>query len=161
MARPDPNLGLTPSILDRLTDPESAGTAWRPGYGVDEIIEAVHRDLEELLNTRQSNVGFPAEFTEVHRSIMGYGLPDLTSLNAITAGQRQQIGRLIEESVSLFEPRLKGVRAVLVDSKDKQERNLRFRIEARLCLDPAPDLVFDTILEMSTGRYSVSAAKRE
>ena len=160
MPRPDPNLGITPSILDRLTDPESGGTAWRRGYGVEEMIACVHRDLEELLNTR-SDTGLPAQFSEVRRSLVGYGLPDLTSLNAITPEQRRQIGQVIEECVAIFEPRLKDIKAVLLDPDGKQERNLRFRIEARLRLDPAPEVAFDTILEVSTGRYSVSPAKPE
>jgi type VI secretion system protein ImpF len=155
MARPDSEMGLTPSMLDRLIDPESGGTAWRRGYGVEEMIQSVLRDLENLLNTRQTDVGLAAELPDVHSSILGYGLPDLTSLNAITPQQRGQIGRVIEECVGLFEPRLKDVRAILLDPTGKQERNLHFRIEARLCLDPAPDVVFETILEMSTGRYSV------
>src|SRR5262245_50855738 len=46
--------GVTPSILDRLIDPESAGTEWRHGYGIDQLLEVVRRDLEDLLNTRQS-----------------------------------------------------------------------------------------------------------
>jgi hypothetical protein len=36
----DPNLGLMPSILDRLIDPESQGTVWRQGYGIDQMVEA-------------------------------------------------------------------------------------------------------------------------
>ena len=158
MARPDPEMGLTPSILDRLIDPESGGTAWRRGYGVEEMIQSVLRDLEDLLNTRQTDGGLAASLPDVHSSILGYGLPDLTSLNAITPEQRLQIGRVIEECVGLFEPRLKDVRAMLLDTAGKNERSLHFRIEARLCLDPAPEVVFETILEMSTGRYSVNKA---
>lgn len=144
-----------PSILDRLIDPDSAGTAWRRGYGVEQMIDAVQRDLEELLNTRQSHMGISENYREVRRSLIGYGLPDLTSLNAVTPQQREDIGRILEAVVLEFEPRLKDVRATLLDSGDPKERTVKFRIEARLCLDPAPEVAFDTVLELTTGHYSV------
>jgi type VI secretion system protein ImpF len=155
MSRTDSQQGLMPSVLDRLTDPGSGGTAWRRGYGIEQMTEAVRRDLEDLLNTRQSTSGLPRDFGEVHRSVIGYGLPDLTTLAAYTAEQRADIGRLIEEAISLFEPRLRGVRAVMLDNPDGNDRSVRYRIDARLCVDPAPEVAFDTVLELTTGHYSV------
>lgn len=157
MARVDPNQGLMPSILDRLLDPESGGTAWRRGYGVEQMIDVVSRDLEDLLNTRQSHAGLPADFVETHNSLIGYGLPDLTSLEAITPQQREEIGRVIEGIIARFEPRLRDVKATLVAGADSKERTVRFRVEARLRLDPAPDVAFDAVLELATGQYSVKA----
>lgn len=155
MARESAEDGLMPSILDRLIDSDSAGTAWRRGYGVDQMLDVVRRDLEDLLNTRQSHSGLPEEFREVHRSIVAYGLPDLVSLNAITPQEREEIGRRLEEVISLFEPRLRDVRATMVQSGDTKERHIRFRVEARLALDPAPDVAFDTVLELASGQYSI------
>jgi type VI secretion system protein ImpF len=151
----DPNLGLMPSILDRLIDPESQGTAWRQGYGIEQMVEAVQRDLEELLNTRQSHAGLPVEYVEVLNSIVGYGLPDLTSLNALTPQQREEIGRVLEAVVAKYEPRLRDIKATMLDPGDIKQRSVRFRIDARLCIDPAPDVSFETIMELTTGRYSV------
>jgi type VI secretion system protein ImpF len=156
MARIDPQQALMPTVLDRLIDHESGGTAWKRGYSVAQMVDAVQRDLEDLLNTRQSYADLPEAFNELRGSIMGYGLPDLTSLNAFTQQQREDIGRVLEASIARFEPRLKDVRASLLSPSDEKERTLKFRIEARLCLDPAPEVVFDTVLEMYTGRYSVS-----
>jgi type VI secretion system protein ImpF len=155
MARVDPNQALMPSILDRLIDPDSGGTTWRRGYGVEQMMDTVQRDLEELLNTRQSNPDLPGAFAEVHRSVASYGLPDLTSLNAVTAQQRDDIGRVLESVIARFEPRLKDVRAHLVSPGDGKERSVKFHIEARLSLDPAPEVAFDTVLELTTGHYSV------
>src|SRR5262249_27140855 len=80
--------GLQPSLLDRLIDPESAGTAILIGYDERKMRDAVRRDLEELLNTRQTHVGLSPGYVELNRSILAYGLPDLVSLEAITAKQR-------------------------------------------------------------------------
>jgi type VI secretion system protein ImpF len=150
--------GLMPSIIDRLTDPSSGGTAWRRGYGVEQMVSSVQRDLEDLLNTRQTHGGLPEEFKEVHNSIVAYGLPDLNSLNAITATQRQQIGRAIETIIARFEPRLKDIRATLVEGGDNKARTVKFRVDARMRVDPAPEVAFDTILELTTGHYSIKPA---
>src|SRR5437660_12020505 len=128
MSRTDPNLGILPSFLDRLIDPDSGGTSWRRGYGVEQMTDAVRRDLEDLLNTRQSHTGLPEAFKEVHQSLIAYGLPDLTSLNAFTAQQRSDIAGVIESAVAQFEPRLKDVRVQLLDPGDLKQRTLRFRI---------------------------------
>src|ERR1700719_4273019 len=107
MASINPQQPLLPSVLDRLIDPDSAGTAARRGYGVKQMTDAVRRDLTELLNTRQSDQGVPAEFDQLLRSIFGFGLPDLTSVNAITPKDREEIGQVLEAAISLYEPRLK------------------------------------------------------
>jgi type VI secretion system protein ImpF len=155
MPSSNPQLGFQPSLLDRLIDPQSSGTAWRHGYGAADMVEAVRRDLEDLLNTRQSSQDLPQEFIETQRSIIGYGLPDLTSLTALTPQQREEIGRLLEAVVAHFEPRLRDVRANLVDPGDKKHPTLRFRIDARLCVEPAPEVAFETILELTTGHSAV------
>lgn len=155
MSRLDPQQGLMPSILDRLIDPESGGTAWRRGYGVEQMVDAVRRDLEDLLNTRQTSLDVPEAFHEVRHSLIAFGLPDLTSLNAITQQQREEIGRVIETAVSLFEPRLKDVKATMIDPGDGKDHSVKFRVDAKLKVDPAPEVAFDTILELTSGQTQV------
>lgn len=159
MSRIPSQQALMPSILDRLIDPGSGGTAWRRGYGLQDMVDVVRRDLEDLLNTRQSHQGLPEAFVETQRSIIGYGLPDMTAINALTSQQREEIGRLLEAVVTRFEPRLRDVRATLVDPGESKQPTLRFRIDARLCVEPAPDVAFETILELTTGHSSVQQAE--
>jgi type VI secretion system protein ImpF len=158
-SNPDPQQGLMPSIIDRLIDADSGGTAWRRGYGLEQMVAAVQRDLEDLLNTRQSHASLAEESGEVQNSIATYGLPDLTALEAFTVQQREQIGRVIEAAIARFEPRLTDVRATLVDAGDGTARTVKFRVDARLCVDPAPEVAFDTILELTTGHYSIKPAE--
>lgn len=146
---------LLPSILDRLTDPDSGGTAAGQGYTLQQVIEAVRRDLEELLNTRQTSAGIPVIYEEVLDSIVAYGLPDMTMVNAATPGERASIGRIIEQMVSKYEPRLKDVRANLIESAQRPDRLVRFEIHARLDLDPSPEVGFQTVLELMTGQTSI------
>jgi type VI secretion system protein ImpF len=154
MARLNPLEALKPSIIDRLIDPES-----REGYDLRLMEAAVRRDVDDLLNTRQTHVGLPEAFVELHNSIAAYGLPDLTSLNALTGAQREQIGRSLEDIIARFEPRLRDVRATLVSPGDDIDRRIRFRVEARLCVDPAPDVPFDAVLDLATGHYTVNPSE--
>src|SRR5262245_53160709 len=151
----DPNLPIIPSLMDRLTDPESGGTRGWAGYTADRMIRAVRRDLEDLLNTRLSAVDLPPEYVELRQSIFAYGLPDLTSLRVTTTNEREDLARLLEVIIGLFEPRLKDIHATLMESQDEKQRHLRFRVDARVSMDPAPEVAFDTLLELTTGHYSV------
>jgi type VI secretion system protein ImpF len=154
---PEPFQGLLPSVIDRLIDPDSEGTVGRYGYTLQQMTLAVRRDLEDLLNTRMTSAGIPREFVEVHRSIVGYGLPDFASVNAATPEERGRIGSLIEAIVSRYEPRLRDVRVTVLDEDTPSERSVRFQIEARLAVDPAPEVEFETVLELLSGRASVES----
>ncbi len=158
MPPPQPKRGLQPSILDRLVDPESAGTTILTGYTVEKMYSAVLRDLEDLLNTVHTARGIPAEYSDVRDSIVGYGLPDLTSIETISADQRSVIARTIRKAIERFEPRLRAVKVALIKDEDSTRMALKFRIDARLAVDPAPDVAFDTILEVGTGKYLVTPA---
>src|SRR2546427_5979001 len=114
MPPPQPKRGLRPSILDRLTDPESAGTAILTGYTVEKMYAAVLRDLEDLLNTVHTAHTVAPEFADVRDSIVAFGLPDLASVESISADQRAAIGRTIRKAIERFEPRLRAVRVTLL-----------------------------------------------
>jgi len=148
-------LGLQPSILDRLIDPESAGTAILIGYDERKMLVAVRRDLEELLNTRQTHVGLPQAYEQIHNSIVAYGLPDLVTLEAITSKHRETIAERIQRIIEQFEPRLKDIKVTYVPGENKAERSIKFKIDARLCVNPSPDVAFDTVLELSSGQYAI------
>lgn len=154
-----PARGLQPSVLDRLCDPESAGTAMLSGYSVEQMVGAVLRDLNELLNTVQGVAAVPAEFPQTRDSIVCYGLPDLTSTPAVSNDQRQGIGRAIKRTIERFEPRLRAVKVTLLQPQEDLTRlAIRFRVDARLAVDPAPDVAFDTVLELGSGKYLVTPA---
>ena len=153
-----PKKGLQPSIVDRLLDPESAGNAIITGYTVEKMYLAVRRDLEDLLNTLNPNHDLPDRYPETRESVFTYGLPDLASIESISTEQRAQIGKLIKRAIAQFEPRLKAVKVTLLKLEDTSKMSVKFRIEARLTVDPAPDVAFDTILDVGTGKYEVQAS---
>ena len=159
MPAPQLQFGLTPSILDRLIDPESAGTAIMTGYSAQKMFDAVLRDLEDLLNTRRTEGVIPKEFDEVQTSIVGYGLPDISSVHATDSGSRQTIAKAIERVIRQYEPRLQAIHVELLNPEDDPIRqSVKFRVDAQLSVDPFPDIAFDTVLEMGTGQYKVAPA---
>jgi type VI secretion system protein ImpF len=144
------------SILDRLVD---RGRAEPRGWdaSVEELKRNLLRDLESLLNTRET--GSPAESPreELEKSIYNYGLPDFASMSADSSATPQRLLRSIEREIELFEPRLRDVRITRAANADKKDRRLKFVIEATLRLDPDPERVeFDTVLEMHSGRFTVT-----
>ena len=150
---------LMPSLLDRLIDPESLGTPASPWYGVEQLTSAVRRDLLALLNSRQTNQGLCEEYPNCERSLLAFGLPDLPSLEAYTATQREAIGRRIESVIRLFEPRLSNVRVTLSSPVDERERAVHYMVDATLHVDSAPDVAFEVILELATGQYDVETRR--
>ncbi|MGL4465286.1 MAG: type VI secretion system baseplate subunit TssE [Planctomycetia bacterium] len=148
--------GLLPSIIDRLIDSDSSGTTAAPGYTVEHVLDTVRRDLEELLNTRRTMDEAEESLPEVRRSLLAYGLPDLTTMPIATDRDRADLGRALKDILERFEPRLRDVRVtVKTIGTENFDRTLRFRIDARFRADPAPEVSFDTNLELSTGRYIV------
>lgn len=151
MARMKSEQGLKPSVLDRLIDPESSGTAWRPGYGLQQMLDVIRRDVEELLNTRQTADGPPG----LHRSIFAFGLPDLSAFDVVTADQQRALGQILEETIQSFEPRLRDVVVSISEFDEEKKQAIKFRVDARLAVEPYDDVIFQTVLELTTGHYSV------
>ena len=154
MAQLDLPTVLLPSLKDRLLDPDSMGTKGQSGYTLREIFDSVREDLEELLNPRRSRRVPEAQYAEVARSIVSYGLPDLSSIDTSTPGKQEAIGPVIERIITQHEPRLRNVRATLMRTRALDLR-VRFHIDAELCVDPAPKVAFETIVELTTGHASI------
>src|SRR5262245_38463442 len=130
----DPLLSLAGSLLDRLIDPESAGTRDRPGYTFDKLKLLIQRDLEDLLNTVRSHLPIPSDCQELEHSILTYGLPDLGSLDSITPKERELIGTLVGETISRHEPRLRKIQVELLDREETPARSIRYHISAECCV---------------------------
>ncbi len=158
MARTDNELQVTTSVLDRLLDYEPEITrepiASR-SKSLRQLKQSVRRDLEWLLNTRQTALELSPEMKETTNSVATYGLPDFTHLSIDNAGDQKMIKREIEETVRRFEGRLENV-VVSIEPVRSIERVMRFRIDARLKIDPTPEPVtFDTVLQLGSGHYEV------
>jgi type VI secretion system protein ImpF len=158
MPRTDNEVRVTQSVLDRLIDYEpevSREAVASRSKNLRQLKQSVRRDLEWLLNTRQLPGGIPAELRETRKSVLAFGLPDFTSLTIDSADDQRFVKHEIEEAVRNFEQRLEDV-TVSIEPIDSLQRILRFRIDARLKIDPAPEPVtFDTVLQLGSGQYQV------
>jgi type VI secretion system protein ImpF len=158
MARTDNEVRVTLSLLDRLIDYEPEVS--REGLvsrskNLRQLKQSVRRDLEWLLNTRQFPEDVPEELNETTNSLTMFGLPDFTNLSIDSADDQQYMKQEIEEAVRRFEQRLEGV-VVTVEPARPTDRVLRFRIDARLKIEPAPEpITFDTVLQLGSGEYEV------
>ena len=141
---------LNPSLLDRLLD-DNPGVEKEapitPQQSLRNLHQSVRRDLEALLNTRRRCDSYPMQLKELDKSLVNYGIPDFTGANLSTPESRSEFVRVIESVIRRYEPRFKSVRAMLLDNVEPLDRTLRFRIDAVVYAEPAPEnLVFDSAL---------------
>ncbi|SRR6266852_1546089 len=159
VARNGGELRLVPSLLERLVDHHPEVSREPTGelfYDIRQMKVTLAHDLEELLNTRREAFDeLPGEFVEVNKSLLVYGLPDFTSFNLLDPTDCSRIKRLIEVAITRFESRLERVR-VSMQEPNRNDRTLRFKIEAMLRIEPSREPVaFDTVLQLATQAYSV------
>ena len=107
---------LRHSLVDRCAG--GPGIARRRGdlrISVQELKQAVRRDIEWLLNSRRPLLEELEAFPEANQSLLAYGLPDFTQFASTSQSDCQRICRLIEEALRTFEPRLAS-RSIKVDT---------------------------------------------
>lgn len=166
MLRSNKALSIIPSLLDRLLD-DNPEADWEANpnesWDVQMLVESIRQDLEDLLNTR---LGFgdeiPGEFSEVKKSLVVYGLPDISSFSRKSQQDQRRLIQIIENAIKTFEPRLHQVQVSVKEKPgaDKFEKSLQFTIVGVLRVDPAPErVVFDTQLELTSGQYKVEGAR--
>jgi type VI secretion system protein ImpF len=150
---------LLPSVLDRLLDDEPAVSKESPRsrhQALRDLKQAVRRDLENLLNTRHSYLSWPPALKELNQSLLNYGLADVTGTGLGAAKDREDFCRVLQGVLRRYEPRFKTVTVKLLGNAAPLDRTLRFRIDALLRVDPAPEpIVFDSMLEPSSATFVV------
>jgi type VI secretion system protein ImpF len=150
------------SVLDRLINLHPRGSSELPlthAQSARLYRESVRRDIEWLLNTRRLVDLPPENLVEVNRSVYVYGLPDFTSWSVANPQDRKRLLRELHATIRLFEPRLSNPRLIPLEDSLEKTRTVRFRIEAMLIMDPAPErIAFDTVLQLANGEYEVRDA---
>jgi type VI secretion system protein ImpF len=127
-----------------------------PASGWDQVKaykDGLARDLTNLLNVQRNDDDIPEEFTETNRSVAAYGIRDYSRSPMDT----EQIRRLIERSVRIFEPRLRHITVQLIQTI---EHRIEFRILATLQLSTRSEpVVFDAILPEHSRRFQVTGGR--
>lgn len=158
MPSSDLNTRVSLSVFDRLIDLEPRELKEAPKSrtaSLTELKAAVRRDLEWLLNTRCFLEAPEKGLEESKSSVAFYGLPDVTGVAVKNYNEQVRLSQNIELAIRHFEPRFIDLTVTLEPISDT-DRALRFRIEARLDVDPAPEpIAFDTVLELGSGDFVV------
>jgi type VI secretion system protein ImpF len=94
--RTDNEIRVTPSVLDRLLDFEPKSQQEAPksrSRNLRELKQSVRRDLEWLLNTRCFPDDIDENLEEVFKSVVVYGLPDITGVSAKNHLEQKRLTR--------------------------------------------------------------------
>lgn len=157
-----PIKGYTPGLFDRLLSDHAPNSAAVLRLSVDEMKDAVARDLEALLNTRTVvREDLLKRFPECGRSIASYGLADFAGLSLSSTDDRAAICRALERAIVRHEPRLRNVQASL-EVREGAINRLGFNISALLVVSATQEPVnFDAVLQPSSQHYTISKGRRQ
>lgn len=116
-------------------------------------------DVVSLLNTTNLESGSPElldGLDHVKRSILNYGLPDLSN-RTIDENRLSEIGRELEETLTRYEPRLLPRTLQIVrDLTIKDQLKVRFVVRSDMRADPMPTSIeFITEVELDTGQFKI------
>ncbi|HWA63949.1 MAG TPA: type VI secretion system baseplate subunit TssE [Caulobacteraceae bacterium] len=156
-ARP---VNLLPSVLDRLIDDHPDSPHDPPKSRPQQLAslrDSVRRDLEALLNHHRRCLSPPPGLGELDLSVVEYGAPDFLSLFAGEESFREQFRRSLEDIIRRYEPRFVSVKVTIKHMGDSVDRTLKFRIDAMMYAEPAPEPVsFDSRLDPASQAFAVS-----
>lgn len=163
MAELTPQERLQPALLDRLTDDEperQVESREQRVLSMQRLRAALLRDLAWLLNTGHLETVEDLEaYPEVRRSVLNYGIPDLTGLS-IAGADSVAIEKAVRQAIASFEPRIspESLTVTVHTPKDGAGRNaMIFRIEGELWARPTPQALYlKTEVDLETGNVTVS-----
>ena len=145
-------------MLDRLLDFEPDLSREAPSSrskSLRELKISVRRDLEWLLNSRSFPEEIDERLEEVKKSVLVYGLPDITGISAKSHIEQKRLSDAFENAIRIFEPRFLNLKVTL-EPVNNIDRMLKFRIEAQLNVEPSPEpIAFDTVLQLGSGEFEV------
>ena len=144
--------GYTPGLFDRLLGDRGHGSR----LSLEQLKDAVARDLEDLLNTRMA---LPAEmldgWPECAASILTYGLIDIAGMCLSSTDDRTRICDSLRTTIERHEPRLRSVVA-RVEQQAGTVNRINFVITGVLhATGMSEPINFDAVLQPSTLHYSI------
>jgi type VI secretion system protein ImpF len=154
---------LQPSLLDRLTDDEpgkSDESREKRVISATRLRDCVSRDMSWLLNCVNMAVAEDlTDYPEVARSVLNFGIPDLTGV-ALSGIDADALQRQLREAILAYEPRLTGktLRVTVNANSTRMDRQaLTFNIESEMWAQPIPlNLYLKTEVDLETGKFKIS-----
>lgn len=154
---------LQPSLLDRLTDKDPTKTQESRNdrvLSIRELRAIVLRDLAWLFSCTNLAATVDLEdFPEVERSVLNYGLPDLSG-QSIASLKTGMLERMLDQAIRTFEPRIlpKTLKVKILPPDPERSGNaLTFEIDGDLWAQPLPQhLYLETKLDLEVGQAEIS-----
>ncbi len=151
------------SLLDRLLDdPQENGSGQVVTYSLEQLRDAVARDVEALLNSRAIlDADALKDYPYSQNSVLSYGIKDFVGRVASNSEDQRLITRSLARTIEIHEPRLQQVRVSFHDISLTHSRNtLAFSIYAMLIAYPSAEPVgFDAVLLPNLSRIELRAVK--
>lgn len=146
--------GFRSTLFDRLLPEQEEQLK---GQSIQELRDAVARDLEDLLNSRVAKLENIEDYQWVKKSILQFGIIDFVGLSTANPSDRDKICQSIQHSIVAHEPRLTQIKVEMV--LDEQNMgSLCLSIQAFLNIHPLYEpVVFDALLKPTTQQYVISA----
>ena len=94
------------------------------------LISRIGQDIEKLLNSRKLLFIEFECYPELNQSLINYGIFNFSHYLSNTDKQQKLFCQKLANTISLFEPRLKNISVVLLESDKEQPNILRTKIEA-------------------------------
>ena len=116
------------SLLDRTS-------VDRGDDGVAAQRESLRRDIEAMLNSRRHMLSWPVWFEELDRSLLAYGLDDLTNESLASDDFRARFVEEAEKQLRRLEPRLGRFDVTILPNRDELDATLRFRVTGTVTLN--------------------------
>jgi type VI secretion system protein ImpF len=154
---------LQPSLLDRLTDlhpAKSKESSSQQSMSQAQFKAAVIRDLGWLLNSVALDVCEDLDkYPEVKRSVLNYGLPDLSGHTSSTIDVRS-VEKSIGAAIRQFEPRIirNSLKVKVHSIPDAMSHNsLVFEIAGAVFGQPSPfQVVLKSELDLECGDFQLT-----
>ena len=144
------------SLVDRLIDnaPDQASEDFDDDAIQNQMKLGLRRDLEGLLNAKKPHAAWLSRGDGLERTILGFGLPDLSTDDFSSAAVRERIRRLIASTIRMHEPRL--TRVDVETDGGPTSTGVRFRISAVLMIERSEEaVIYDASLRPTDREFAV------
>ncbi|SFS09703.1 type VI secretion system baseplate subunit TssE [Sphingomonas jatrophae] len=140
------------SLLDRTSLDEGQQTSLAAQR------ESLRRDIEAMLNSRRHLFSWPAWFEELDRSLLAYGLDDLTNESLASTDFRARFVEEAERQLRRLEPRLGRFEVMVLPNRDELDATLRFRVTGTVTLGSVrEELHFDSHVDPVRAQLVIGA----
>jgi type VI secretion system protein ImpF len=133
---------ITQSLVDRLIDDDPQASIDAHESEDDAVARykvALRRDLESLLNTKRPWLPVVDRYPGMDRTVVGYGIPDLSTEDMSVPAVRKRVRRVIAQVIREHEPRLSEIDIEM--DEGPTSRGMRLRIAAVLNITQSEETV--------------------